>query len=345
MSNNIKRGASLYSFQEEYFLRKMSLEDIIATCEKLDIPGIEIIGEQMAPGFPEPGDEFFENWHKWMDKYGRTPVCHDMFLDWNKHKGRTMTLDEQVQSMVRDLKFANRLGATVIRAIHTTDLSVLERSVPYAEEYNVKMGVEIHAPNHVDHPAMQRLWELMERLDSPYLGFTPDMGIFTRRMPRVVSDRWLRNGARKDVVDHIIDVYNSHERQEQLPEDVEKMGGGPEDVAAAGYASRAMIWSEPRSLLKIMPRMVHIHAKFNEMLPDYTEYSIPYDEIIPVLIEGGYNGYLSSEYEGNRHIQDAFEVDSVEQVRRQQMMFKRLLGEEETSGATVAVAQGVTPNV
>ena len=44
-------------------------------------------------------------------------------------------------------------------------------------------------------------------------------------------------------------------------------------------------------------------------------------------IEGGYDGYLSSEYEGNRHIQDAFEVDSVEQVRRQQEMFKRLLGE------------------
>ena len=28
--HKIKRGVSLYSFQEEYFLRKMSLEDIIA---------------------------------------------------------------------------------------------------------------------------------------------------------------------------------------------------------------------------------------------------------------------------------------------------------------------------
>ena len=40
------------------------------------------------------------------------------------------------------------------------------------------------------------------------------------------------------------------------------------------------------------------------------------------------SGYLSSEYEGNRHIQDVYEVDSVEQVRRQQEMFKKLLGEE-----------------
>jgi len=64
------------------------------------------------------------------------------------------------------------------------------------------------------------------------------------------------------------------------------------------------------------------------MLDNYTEYSIPYENIIPILIKGGYNGYLSSEYEGNRHIQDIYEVDSVEQVRRQQEMFKRLLGEE-----------------
>ena len=76
-----------------------------------------------------------------------------------------------------------------------------------------------------------------------------------------------------------------------------------------------------------MPYIFHIHAKFYEMLDDGTEYSIPYDKIVAVLIEGGYNGYLSSEYEGNRHIQDAFPVDSVEQVRRQHAMFERLLGE------------------
>ena len=63
------------------------------------------------------------------------------------------------------------------------------------------------------------------------------------------------------------------------------------------------------------------------MMPDYTEYSIPYEEVVPVLIEGGYTGYLSSEYEGNRHIQDAIEVDSAEQVRRQHVMFKKMLGE------------------
>ena len=69
----------------------------------------------------------------------------------------------------------------------------------------------------------------------------------------------------------------------------------------------------------------HIHAKFYEIDDSGNEPAIPYDEIIPVLVEGGYNGHLSSEYEGQRHIEDAFPVDAREQVRRQHAMFERLL--------------------
>jgi sugar phosphate isomerase/epimerase len=108
---------------------------------------------------------------------------------------------------------------------------------------------------------------------------------------------------------------------------VAQMSKNPIDIAVAEL-SRHNTYYNPIALLQHIPRIVHIHAKFYEMLDDGTEWSIPYEKIIPILIEGGYDGYLSSEYEGNRHIQDVYEVDSVEQVRRQQEMFKRLLGEE-----------------
>ncbi len=35
-----------------------------------------------------------------------------------------------------------------------------------------------------------------------------------------------------------------------------------------------------------------------------------YDEIFRVLQKGGYEGYVCSEYEGNRWVEDAQEVDS-----------------------------------
>ena len=46
-----------------------------------------------------------------------------------------------------------------------------------------------------------------------------------------------------------------------------------------------------------------------------------------MLKQGGYDGYICSEYEGNRWIEDAEEPNSVEQVRRQQEMLKQLIGE------------------
>ena len=326
-NNAIQRGVSLYSFQEEYFLRKMTLEQIITTSAELDIQGIEIIGDQMIPKYPNVSDEFFDQWHGWLEKYGLSPTCLDMFLDWNKFKGRSMTFEEKVESVSKDIQAANRLGCKVIRVITHTEPEVLAALAPEAEKCDVKLGVEIHSPFHFDHEYEQRLLATYEKVKSPYLGFVPDMGIFVKRFPRVISDRWVRNGMKPEIAQFVVEAYNQHDGLEHLDEDIQKLGGTPADVGMAMVAKH-FIYKDPRRMLDFMPYIFHIHAKFYEMLPDYTEYSIPYEEVIPVLIEGGYSGYLSSEYEGNRHIQDAFEVDSTEQVRRQQVMFKRLLGEE-----------------
>ena len=51
----IKRGVSLYSYQNETFQGKMSLEDCIRTSAELGANGIEIIGEQTFWGWPEVG--------------------------------------------------------------------------------------------------------------------------------------------------------------------------------------------------------------------------------------------------------------------------------------------------
>ncbi len=333
--HSIKRGVSLYSFQEEYYLRKMTLEDIIAATEKLDIPGIEIIPDQMIPGYPNITESFFKTWHGWMEKYGRTPVCIDMFLDWNKFKGRTMTFDERVESVTRDILNANKLGCTVIRVIHDVQPEILEKLAPTAEKYNVKLALEIHAPSYYDSPFEQQLIQLFQRVRSPYLCFTLDLGVFCKRLPRVASERFVRDGMKESIANYLVEAYNdgtlpvSHElgqRNDELADKVRQMGGTENDVYLA-YMGTHMIYADPRKMLDYIPYTSHIHGKFYEMLPDYTEYSIPYEEIVPILIEGGYNGHIDSEYEGNRWIQDAFEVDSVEQVRRHQVMLKRLLGE------------------
>ncbi len=336
VKHNIKRGVSLYSFQEEYYLRKMSLEQIIAACAKLDIPGVEIIGDQMIPRYPNISEDFYKQWHSWLDKYGRTPVCLDMFLDWNKYKGRVMTDDERVESVTRDIVCANKLGCTVIRVIHDVQPEILEKLAPTAEKYNVKLALEIHAPSYYDSPFEQDLMKMFDRVQSPYLCFTLDLGVFFKKLPRIVVDRFLREGMKPEIVAYLEEAYNtftlprSNELSvvnEELPKKILAMGGREEDIYWA-FMGTHMIYADPRKMLPYLKYTSHIHGKFYEMVDETTEYSIPYDEIIPLLIEGCYNGYIDSEYEGNRWIQDAFEVDSTEQVRRHQVMLNKLLGEE-----------------
>lgn len=322
----IKRSVSLYSYQEEYFLRKFTLEDCIAKTASLGARGIEVLGEQMFPGFPRLSDAFVDQWHGWMAKYGTTPVCHDMFLDTKKFKNRRLTQDEEVESVIRDLKFANRLGFTVMRIIVSASPETMERCLPYAEKYGVRMGVEVHAPYSLDHPWIQRHLEVAERTGSKFYGVVPDFGIFTSRFPRVQRDRFVRNGVRPHIADFITSEYEKRVLAEYIVGNVREMGGTPIEIQMAEQ-TRHQVWSNPKRLLEYIPRIFHIHGKFYEMIDDRTEYSIPCAEVLAVLKQGGYEGYISSEYEGNRHIEDAFPVDSFEQVRRHQAMLTQLTGE------------------
>lgn len=325
-SHQIKRGVSLHSFQEEYFLQKMTLEDCIAACAKFGALGIESIAEQMMPGFPHLSEAFYDQWHGWMEKYGTIPTCHDSFLDTKRYKGRMMNDDEMIKSIIRDLKHASKLGCPTMRILMITPPHIIEKASPYAEQYNVKMGVEIHAPFTFDHKDVLRLYEMMERVNSPYLGFIPDTGIFVKRYPRICSQNFIRRGANQKIVQYICEAYEQKEESDKISVKVKDMGGKELEQAMANDLMLS-VYEDPHDLLQFMPRIFHIHAKFYEMIDEDTEYSIPYKDIIPVLVEGGYSSYLSSEYEGNEFIRDTGEVDSVEQVRRQHMMFKHLLGE------------------
>ena len=333
--NSIRRAVSLYSFQEEYFHRRMTVEQIIATCAELGVQGIEILGDQMIRGYPNIPGEFVKQWHSWMDKYGVEPACLDNFLDWNKYTGRVMTEDEQVESMTLDILNAKKLGIPVIRVIHDVKPIILERLAPVAERHKIILALEVHAPSDLDTPFEQELYEMFTRLQSPYVGFAVDFSLYTKRLPRIISERYKREGMKPEIIEYLVNGFNTQtlpkgselgERNMALPETIIAMGGRQVDIRWA-FMGTHMIYSNPCKMLDYMPYIHHIHGKFWEMLPDYTEFSIPYEEIIPVLVEGGYSGYISSEYEGNRWLHDALPVNSTEQVRRHQVMLKNLLKE------------------
>jgi sugar phosphate isomerase/epimerase len=327
-SGTIKRGVSLYSYQNETFLGKMNLEDCIRATVEMGADGIEIIGEQSFWGWPEVGVEraAIENWHNLIKKYDATPVSHDFMLDYKRYKGRIMPFEEQVASVKRDIDFGALLGMKYIRSLVSVAPEVLVAAAPYAEEKGLKILLEVHAPLHFDHPWIIRHAEAYEKSGSDALGFLPDMGMFLFRFPRVWKERFIRNGVPQHIADYIDQAYEDRTLSEYVVLAVRDMGGeGPALAMAETLRHNAAF--EPKRMLDFMPRIHNIHGKFYEMTEDLVEYSIPYDQIVAVLKQGGYDGYICSEYEGNRWIEDVQDVDSVEQVRRQQEMLKTLIGE------------------
>mgnify|MGYP000606047603 CR=1 FL=1 len=106
MASQIKRGVSLYSYQNETFQGKMSLEDCIRVSAELGAKGIEVIGEQSFWGWPEVGaaQADIDHWHALIKKYDCVPVSHDYMLDYKRYKGRLMPFEEQVVSIFAGTK-------------------------------------------------------------------------------------------------------------------------------------------------------------------------------------------------------------------------------------------------
>ena len=94
-------------------------------------------------------------------------------------------------------------------------------------------------------------------------------------------------------------------------------------------------------LAAIAPLVHGVHGKFYEMteVPDapgtYHDVSIDYETLMDALVAIDYDGYVNSEYEGQRFFQDrgVGELeDEVEQVRRHQEMLGRLTAGREQEG-------------
>jgi hypothetical protein len=82
--------------------------------------------------------------------------------------------------------------------------------------------------------------------------------------------------------------------------------------------------SEPEDMIPLLPYTYACHAKFANMSEELVETTHPYERIIEILLEHKWEGYLLSEYEGPNKEVPGYSSD---QLRKQHVMMKRLLGE------------------
>ena len=319
-----KRGVSLYSYQEHFFARTMTLEDCIAEASSIGAYGLEMLAEEMVPDFPNPSNEWVSRWHALMEKYHTVPDTYTQFQNTYLRKSGELSVDEGVRMLEMDFKLAKRLGFTHMRMLIGTPIDVLEKALPLAEKYDIWMGTEVHFPFSLTSPLVQKWIEVIDRTKTKYWGLNPDFGIFQSRPNLVQRERMIRDGElQRPIALFIEQAWADHLPQDQAQADIAKMGAKNGDGAYLDtvYSIKP---DNPKLLQQYMPYIRHCHGKFWEMTEEYQERSIPYEQIIPVMIEAGYNGYIASEYEGQRFVQDLCDTDELEQVRRQHVMLSRL---------------------
>jgi len=92
-----------------------------------------------------------------------------------------------------------------------------------------------------------------------------------------------------------------------------------------GQDMSTLKFSPVEDIVPLLPYTYVCHAKFQNMSDDFIETTTPYDKIIGLLIEHGWNGYLLSEYEGVNKDVPGY---SSAQLRRQHILMKRILGQD-----------------
>jgi sugar phosphate isomerase/epimerase len=266
MTATFKLGVTLYSYTGDYGVT-MTLEDCIADAVDAGATGIEILRETHIPGYPNPTDAWVDQWHGLMAKYGTTPTCYDCWVDSRKYKGRSLSLQESLDFLLRDMKLANRLGFKLMKpklGVISDDLipdpvwrEMMERALPYAEELDVRISPEIHSPTPLKSKTVDDYMDLIAKTGTKHFGMLIDTGIFkTREGRKLAPGEW---------ADPILAI-------------------------------------DPRDLIPFLPYVFQMHAKFWHFSEDLEEGSIPYESVVKALNEGGYTGNLSAEYEGPRDI-------------------------------------------
>jgi sugar phosphate isomerase/epimerase len=205
----IKLATSLFSYAYEWNSGAYTFEDVIAKTRELDLgTGLEVIGFQSFKGFPYITETQVSEMKHLLDKYAFEAVCLDCNVDVaiKRHQPHK-TIDETVDYIKPQIDAANRMGFPILRVQMTAKPEVIGKLAAYAEKKNVKLGMELHTPYAVDHPLVLELRELFEKVNSPYLGFIPDMGTCMRAIPDALLTSFKAVGVTDEMIEITKEVW------------------------------------------------------------------------------------------------------------------------------------------
>jgi sugar phosphate isomerase/epimerase len=324
--SELNLGVTLFCYGTEYARYDYDFSECVKQAALAGASGYEIVGTQMLPDYPNVSDEFLGLIQSLKAEYGIGPVGYGANNDKGLMHDRNLTDDEMLADTIIDLKTAHKLGCKVMRAQYMLSPTAFERLAPYAELYDVRVGIEIHNPESPLSPLMKEYLAVIKKTKSSYLGFIPDFGCFAIAPNKA---HWLKALEAGVSEAHLQQAATMRYNGVSLKEAQEKLmaQGAHPAINAALQGMYGFVQFKPKEelprlldeLKEILPYSFELHGKFHYLGDDLVEPSIPYKEILEVVQSSDFSGYLICEYE------DELYCGGTEFTKRQIKMVKQLI--------------------
>ncbi|MCU1516393.1 MAG: hypothetical protein JWQ75_1114 [Pseudarthrobacter sp.] len=320
-------GLTLYSASAEFRAGWYDFNGLLNRVAELGIgPGIEIVASQVLPTYPNVTDGFARSWQEAFDKHGFVASSFGANLDMGRRRDRDMTPDEEYDFTETLFHGAKKLGFPLVR-IQSAKPDLLRRLLPLAEDLELKLAYEIHAPLGPNSPEILKVRDVYADLDSPLLGFVADFSSTMHSMSPTLLRALRRAGLDDDAIQRLQAIWATdapmRARQEEFIGYLRGRGFDPTRLGSFAHLAFNMHGHvSPTEWADIMPQIMHVHAKFYDIDEQGNEPAIDYPELVRLFVEGGYRGYWSSEWEGHAFA-ELGEVDPLVLVRKQHDLIRR----------------------
>ncbi len=314
----IKLGITLFSLTPYYVTKEWDLERCLKEVHEMGYQGIELVAAQMVPDYPNPSDQWLENFKALLKKYELNLITWSAYIDMGIRTDRDLTEKEIIQYTRNDMIYAKKAGARMVRTQHGITPEVYRKMLPLCKVLDMKLVIEMHSPHHPQVPVWKEYLKIMADPETEdYFGVVPDFSIFQHTPHKLAIDAFLKGGCRKEVLDTIIAMHDAGLGEEEM------ISGGDytdyEKEVIADIKHRFSAPAKVEELAKLLPCTPYIHGKFHYITKDCKDPTIPYERAIEIIKKSDFHGYIACEYEGHR-----FDIDAKEQLSRFVSMINRL---------------------
>lgn len=279
-----KRGVSIFSYSGEYQYT-MDLEDCFKDMQDMGATGIEILANSHIDSYPKLSVEYLKKWNTLCEKYQVEPVEYGHWIDTRLYQNRDITLEEAREKLINDFQIANQLGFHILR----TKMGVINDELAPMENWR------------------EIIKSVLPEAEKYDVVMCPEI-----HLPTVLADQFVL-----DYVDFIEETGTKHFG---LNIDLSVFQNNF-SLPGSFYAPDTR-HSQPEEIVELLPYVKCIHAKFNKMDDHFNEVTIPYQEVLKILKDHQWDGYLLSEYEGeNKEIPGYVSHE----LRKQHVMMTRIL--------------------